>query len=152
MPTKTPTKLEGTLVGLEREYWDAMISKDPTVATRLTAERQIYTGPQGVSTIGADAIGSMVQSDGWKLKSYDFSDVTVLAPTRNMAIVAYHVTEKIDVDGESVTLDANDSTVWLRQNGAWAAVLHSESLEGDPFGRDRHNGHNGHTEPARLDT
>jgi hypothetical protein len=135
------TRLERELIDLEREYWDAMISKDADVTTRLVGEQGIYAGPTGVSLIGADTIGEMVRSDDWTLKRYDFDDVKVLTPARNMAIVAYHVTEQVEVGGRDITLEANDATVWQRQDGRWVSVLHTESLTGDPFGRDRANGH-----------
>jgi hypothetical protein len=32
---------------------------------------------------------------------------------------------------------ANDSSVWIRRDGAWLRALHTESLAGDPDGRDR---------------
>jgi hypothetical protein len=131
------TTVEQEILGLEREYWDSMISKDPKVATKLTAKRSIITGAQGVSTVSSDTIGEMVQTDRWKLKSYEFSDVTASAPTPDLAILAYHVKEELEVEGKPLTLEANDSTVWLRQDGKWVSVLHTESLAGDPFGRDR---------------
>ncbi len=136
------TNLEQELVGLERRYWDAMMTKDGSEAARLTGARQIYAGPTGVSTIERASVGAMVRSDGWKLKGYEFRDVTVLSPSADTAIVAYHVSERVEVDGEDLTFDANDSTVWQRQGeGEWVCILHTESLEGDPFGRDRTNGH-----------
>ena len=82
-------------------------------------------------------IGQMLQSDAWTLKAYEFSDVKVLTPTPDTAIIAYHVTEELDVEGKPLTLEANDATVWLRQDGGWVSVLHTESVAGDPIGRDK---------------
>lgn len=131
----TDIKLE--IEAVEREYWDSMITKDPSVATRLTADRSLITGAQGVREVSSSNIGGMVQSDGWKLQRYEFSDVEVMAPTPDIAIIAYHVLEELDVDGEPVTFEANDSTVWQRKGSDWVSVLHTESVAGDPFGRDR---------------
>jgi hypothetical protein len=39
------------------------------------------------------------------------------------------------VDGEKVKLDAFDSSVWMRRDGEWVCVVHTESLAGDAFGR-----------------
>ena len=33
--------------------------------------------------------------------------------------------------------DAADASTWVRRNGRWVCALHTESLKGDPFGRDR---------------
>ena len=129
--------IEQEVLGVEREYWDSMITKDGAVASRLTGETSIIAGSQGVSTVSSATIGEMVQSDGWKLKSYEFSDVTVMSPTPETAVIAYHVVENLEVDGQPLTLEANDATLWVRQNGGWVSVLHTESVAGDPFGRDR---------------
>jgi hypothetical protein len=55
----------------------------------------------------------------------------------DVAIVAYQVYEELTVDGKPVTLDAADSSTWVRRNGRWLCALHTEAIAGDPFGRDR---------------
>jgi hypothetical protein len=52
-------------------------------------------------------------------------------------VIAYKVTEEMDVDGKPVTLKAADATTWVRKGGKWRAALHTESVLGDPFGRDK---------------
>jgi hypothetical protein len=131
------TQIDKEILELEREYWQAMITKDSEVATRLTADRSIIVGAQGVSTVGKQEIGDMVKSDKWTLKSFDFGDVEFKATDKNTAIIAYTVKEDLEVDGKRLTLEANDSSVWSRRNGTWECVLHTEALKGDPFGRDR---------------
>ena len=54
-----------------------------------------------------------------------------------VAVVAYKVTERVVVDGRQLTLEANDASVWVQRDGEWACSLHTESIAGDPFGRDR---------------
>src|SRR5688572_22278791 len=88
---KMMPNLEQEILGVEREYWDSMITKDGSVASRLTGETSIITGAQGVSTVSSATIGEMVKSDGWKLHSYEFSDVTVMSPAPDTAVIAYHV-------------------------------------------------------------
>jgi hypothetical protein len=131
------TSIDKEIIAVEREYWDSMISKDPSVATRLTADESVIVGAQGVSTVTSQGIGEMVKSEGWKLKKYDFSDVKVMSPAKDIAIVAYHVREELEVEGKPVTLEANDSTTWIRKDGKWVSAAHTESVAGDPFGRDR---------------
>ena len=41
------------------------------------------------------------------------------------------------VDGKPTKLEALDSSVWVRRDGKWVCALHTETLAGDPFGRDR---------------
>ncbi len=125
------------ILALEREYWDAMISKDPQVATRLTADESIVIGPQGVDKVSKKDIGSMLTSEKWKLKKYEFSGVTFSKPDKETAVIAYTVKEDLEVDGTLLSLEANDSTLWVRRGGKWLCMLHTETPKGDPFGRDR---------------
>jgi hypothetical protein len=36
-----------------------------------------------------------------------------------------------------VTLDVVETSVWVRTDGQWLCAAHTESIRGDPFGRDR---------------
>jgi hypothetical protein len=55
----------------------------------------------------------------------------------DVASVACKVDERVVVEGETLPVEANDSSVWVRRNGEWRCALHTESLVGDPYGRDR---------------
>jgi hypothetical protein len=131
------TTIDKEITAVEREYWDSMITKDQEVAPRLTADQSLIAGAQGISTVTPKTIGQMVLSDGWRLKKYDFSDIKVMSPAPDVAIIGYHVREELEVDGQPLTLEANDSTTWVRKNGRWLSAAHTESVSGDPFGRDR---------------
>ena len=133
----TTAAIDREIMNLEREYWDSMISKDPKVATRLTAEESVVVGAQGVSTVSPKTIGPMVTSGGWTLKKYNFSDFKITTPSPDVAIAGYHVREELEVEGKPLTMEANDSSTWIRQSGKWVCAAHTESIAGDPFGRDR---------------
>ena len=51
------------------------------------------------------------------------------------------VHEDLTVEGEPVSLDAADASVWVRREGHWRCAMHTESITGDPFGRDRRSMH-----------
>ncbi|CAN5332860.1 hypothetical protein BH23GEM2_BH23GEM2_06150 [soil metagenome] len=80
----------------------------------------------------------MLVSPQWSLQEYEISDPVVQMIGDDVAITAYTVTEKMTVDNEPLTLKAADASTWVRQNGEWRCALHTESVLGDPFGRDRH--------------
>jgi hypothetical protein len=130
-------QMDREILALEREYWESMITRDPRVATRLTAQESIIVGAQGVGTVSKQEIGSMVNSDKWRLKKFEFGDIKFKSMDENTAIIAYTVKEELDVEGKPLTLEASDSSVWSRRGGKWECVLHTEALKGDPFGRDR---------------
>lgn len=73
--------------------------------------------------------------------------------TADPCIVAYRVHEDLIVDDEPVSMDAADASVWVRTNGVWKCALHTESLIGDAYGRDRKpRVANGNGRSARLES
>lgn len=124
---------------LERRFWDAMKAKDGRSAARMTDDGCIVVGAQGVSSIDSATMEKLTVEGGWELKQYAFDEenAQVRFIGDDVAIVAYKVNERVVVDGKMLPVDANDASVWVRRNGEWLCALHTESLAGDPFGRDR---------------
>ena len=130
--------IEKELLELERQYWNAMKDKDVQAAMRLTDDEFIVTGAQGVALLERGQLGTMLQTANWTIHEFDVSDdVQVLQPTDDVAVVGYRVKEKLTVDGKPVSLEAADASTWVRRGSRWVCVMHSESILGDPFGRDR---------------
>jgi len=129
--------IEAQLLDLEKQYWQAIKDKDVQAAMRLTDDTCIITGAQGVARITRDAFAGMLQAGGWTLHEFTLSDVQVRVLSEDVAILAYKVKELLTVEGKSVTIDAADSSAWVKRDGQWMCALHTEALSGDPFGRDR---------------
>jgi len=130
--------IEKELLQLERQYWNAMKDKDAEAAMRLTDDEVIVTGAQGVARLDRSQIGAMLQSANWTIHEFEVSDdVQVLQPADDVAVLAYKVSEKLTVDGKPVTLEAADASTWVKRDSRWVCALHTESILGDPFGRDR---------------
>jgi hypothetical protein len=130
--------IENGLLALERMFWQAIVDKNASAAKRLTDDPCVIAGAQGVSSVPAEAIASMVEGASYRLKSFELSDdAQVRMLNDDVAILAYRVREELEVDGEPLTLEAADTSTWVRRNGDWVCALHTEALAGDPFGRDR---------------
>jgi hypothetical protein len=130
--------IERDLLALERRYWQAMKDQDVDGAVDLTDATCILTGAQGVTRIDKGSLASMLQDPPSTILDFDIgSDVQVRVPTEDTAIVAYSVHEELIVEGQPVTIDAADASTWVRRKGHWRCALHTESIAGDPFGRDR---------------
>lgn len=127
------------LFDVERRFWDAMKAKDARVAEQLTDDNCIIVGAQGVSEIDRKTMAKLTAEGQWELKQYSFDQANahVRFIDDDVAIVAYKVNERVVVDGKTLPIEANDSSVWIRRDGAWLCALHTESLAGDPYGRDR---------------
>ena len=132
------TALEKELLGLERQYWQAIKDRDVDAAMRLTDETCMVTGPQGVAQMDRQSLGNMLKSASYELDEFKVSDDAQVRLLRDdVAILAYKVREKLRVDGQRLDLEASDASAWVRRNGQWRCALHTESISGDPFGRDR---------------
>lgn len=130
--------VERELLELERRFWQALKDDDVDTALSMTDDPCIVTGPQGVASIDKQAFRKMMQSAPYKLNSFELGDdIQVRLLGDDVAIVAYRVHEEFTLDGKPLSLDALDSSTWVRRNGRWVCALHTESLKGDPFGRDR---------------
>jgi len=127
------------LLDRERQFWDAMRTKDGRVTERMTDDGCIVVGAQGVSSIDRKAMAKLTSEGQWELQQYAIDDrsAKVRFVGDDVAIVAYKVTERVVVDGRTLPLEANDSSVWVRRDGEWLCALHTETLAGDPYGRDR---------------
>jgi uncharacterized protein (TIGR02246 family) len=132
-----PRHDEQELIELEKRYWQAIKDRDGEAATRMSDDPCIVTGPQGVGRVDSRAIGAMIKAQPWALREFDVRDVQVRMLRSDVAILAYRVREELTVEGKPVTLEAADSSTWVRRDGRWVCAMHTESIAGDPFGRDR---------------
>ena len=128
---------EQEIIELENKFWQSIVDDDIDASVAMLDKRSVVTGAQGVATMSHDDYRRMAEQGAgtWVLKSFKLDDVQVSFPTGDVAVIAYKVTEDMDVEGKPLTLRAADATTWVRKDGAWLAALHTESLLGDPFGR-----------------
>jgi uncharacterized protein (TIGR02246 family) len=134
----TPAKQQ-ELLEVERRFWNAIQQKDAQGTARMTDDGCIVVGAQGLSAIDQKTMAKMTAEGKWELQQYSFDEqnAQVRFLTDDVAIVAYKVNERVAIDGQTLPIEANDSSVWVRRDGEWRCALHTESLAGDPYGRDR---------------
>lgn len=130
-------ELTELLSSLEHRFWDAMVERDAAAATALSDEPTVVAGASGAAKIDRATLGAMMSSGGWTLRSYAITDLLVHRVTDDVAVVAYRVHEDLEVDGADVAFDAADASTWVRRDGTWVCALHTESILGDAYGRDR---------------
>jgi hypothetical protein len=133
---QTNDALRDELMVLERKYWNALKDGDSATAMALSDDPFLLVGASGVSEIDNATLGKMMEGATYELKDFIIEDVHVRRLSDDIAALAYRVKEDLFVDGEKVTLDAYDSSIWQRSNGSWVCVVHTESPAGDAFGRD----------------
>jgi ketosteroid isomerase-like protein len=128
---------EKELLRLEREYWQAVKDRDVDTAMRLTDDPCIVAGASGVGRIDQKSFARIMSAATYTLHDFDVREPEVRMIGDDVAILAYKVHEKLTVDGKPIDLDAADASMWVRRNGRWVCALHTESVLGDPYGRDR---------------
>ena len=127
------------LLTLERAYWDAVKDRDARTVGRLTAEECTLAGARGVSAVDAREMGKRIEAATHRIVDYRIDPTTtrITHLSDEMVAISYGIHEDLEVDGKPVQLDAFDVSVWKRGDTGWTCVLHTESIAGDPFGRDR---------------
>ena len=131
------TALENDILELERQYWQALRDGDEETPTRLSDDPCIVAGAQGIASLDRYAVATMMEQ-GWKLERFEIDpDVMVRTINDDVVVLAYRVRQEIAVDGRLLKLQASDTSTWVRRDGRWWCVMHTEALAGDPYGRDR---------------
>jgi hypothetical protein len=129
--------MERKILNLENEYWQALRERDVDAALALTADPCLLVGASGVRRIDHRTYETMMRDESWRIDSFKIGDdVAVEMLSRNAAIIAYSVHEDMTVNGEPRSIDAAESSTWIRKDGKWVCVSHTESFLGEPYGRD----------------
>jgi ketosteroid isomerase-like protein len=131
------TPFEKELIGREQAFWQALKDDDVDAAVRLTHDPCIVTGAQGISRLDRATFAKMMRGANYKLEEFDLDSFEVEKLSDDVAIIGYKVREKMTVDGKPLTLEAADTSTWVKKDGEWLCAMHTEALAGDPFGRDR---------------
>jgi len=117
--------IETELVNLEKMYWTAIQEKDAVVALQLSHDRCVVTGAQGATPIDAGTFREIMDTAPWMLDDFELSDVQVSLVSEDVAIVAYRVKESLIVEGRPLSVEAADSSTWIRSNGRWLCAHHA---------------------------
>jgi len=130
--------VEKELLELERQYWQAMQDRNIEAAVKLTEFPCIVAGASGTMRVERPAFEKMMLDSSYRIQKIELdpkAEVRLL--TDDVAVVAYKLTEEVTVGGERLKVEAADASTWVRRKGQWRCAVHTESIQGDPFGRDR---------------
>ena len=117
-----------TIVKLEKTFWQSMVDKDADKAMTMIADECLITGPMGTMRSDPDDYKRMTEQGSWELDSFEFSDVNVIFPADDTAIIAYKVHQTGTMDDKPMDLNCADSTTWVRDGGDWKCALHTETI------------------------
>lgn len=113
--------------GLENAFWKSMVAGQPDVATQLLTEPAVMVSGHGATKFDHAAYTRMANDDRYKLIDYSISDMDVMFPTEDVAVATYRVDQRMEMEGKPVQMDVYDSSTWVRIDGKWRCVMHTES-------------------------
>ena len=128
---------ERELLDLEDRYWRAIKERDVNAMLSLTEFPCLVAGANGVGLIDRENFVKMMKDPKCTLHDFKVKKAEVRPLGDQVVSVAYEVHEDMTVDGKKVKIEAADTSVWVRRDGRWLCAMHTESVKGDPFGRDR---------------
>ena len=117
-----------TIERVERDFWQALIDKDTEAAAQMIAGDCLITGPRGAMRIDPDKYTAMMKDGDWSLESYAFSDVDVIFPAEDTAVIAYQVRQKGTMKDGPMDMTCADSSTWVKEGGRWKCALHTETI------------------------
>ena len=120
-----------TIERLETEFWQSMVDKDADKAVTMIADECLITGPQGTMRSDPADYKRMTEQGEWELDLFEFSDVQVIFPQEDTAIIAYNVHQTGSMKGQEMDLNCADSSTWVRDGDDWKCALHTETIIGE---------------------
>jgi hypothetical protein len=123
----TPSQRRVEIERLEKAFWQSMVDGEPDVAVRMLTEPALMVSSHGASRFDHAGYTRMANDDRYKLVDYAISDMDVLFPTDDVAVASYRVRQTMEMEGKSVTNEVFDSSTWVKLDGGWRCVAHTES-------------------------
>ena len=117
-----------TIVKLEKTFWQSMVDKDADKAMTMIADECLITGPMGTMRSDPEDYKRMTEVGDWELDKFEFSDVQVIFPADDTAIIAYKVHQTGTMKDQPMDLNCADSTTWVRDGDDWKCALHTETV------------------------
>ena len=59
-------------------------------------------------------MAAMTTEGAWTLKSYAFDDIQVVMPAKDVAIIAYTMRQKVEMDGKTTDMQPAESSTWVK--------------------------------------
>ena len=116
------------IIDLETKFWTSMKEKDVPTAQAMIADECLITGPMGTMKANPEKYAEMTRDGQWTLENFEFSDVNVIFPAEDVAVIAYKVHQTGEMKGKPMDLNCADSTTWARTDGSCKCALHTETI------------------------
>jgi ketosteroid isomerase-like protein len=116
---------------LEQAFWKSLVARDTQAAMGLLAPQALVVNGRGAIRFDPAQYAQLLRDPKHGLLDYTLSDMDVLFPGADVAIVTYRAHQTMQMDGRELTQDVVDSSTWMRLEGVWKCVAHTESEAAD---------------------
>ena len=117
------------ILDLEKKFWTALRERDLDTALTLTDFPCLIAGSHGVYSVDRAQFTEMFNSDKERIRDFDFdedkAEVRQIGP--DTAIVAYNVHSTFGAEGDEKSIDAVDTSTWVKRDNRWVCAMHTET-------------------------
>jgi len=121
------------IIDLETKFWQSMVDNDTDTALAILCEPSLMVSSKGAMRFGHEDFRRMAEKGAMKLQSYQLSDMQVVFPNDDTAVLTYHARQTTAPRGQSdgaMTEEMNDSSTWVKDGDAWKCAVHTETPAG----------------------
>ncbi len=117
------------LVELEKKFWQPMVDQDTDASLSFLHEPALMVSSHGAMKFDHTGYRKMAEHGSMVVKGFELSDVQVVLPNDDTAILTYHVKQKLAERETSREMEEemNDSSTWIKIGDGWKCVMHTES-------------------------
>ena len=122
----TPSK---TLVDLETKFWQSMVDEDTDAALEMLHEPALMVSAHGAMKFDHDGYRKMAEQAPMVVTSFELSNMEVVFPNENTAILPYRVKQGVATrgNGKPSVQQMNDTSTWVQADKQWKCVMHTET-------------------------
>ena len=127
---------EQTLVDLETRFWQSLVDQDTDAACSMLSEPALMVSAHGVIKFDHRGYRRMADQGAMVLTAYELSDMDVVFPNDETAVLSYRVKQRVAPRGKDDVSDQemNDTSTWVHGDSGWKCVVHTET-PAEPAGR-----------------
>lgn len=112
---------------LERAFWQSLVERDAEAARAMLAPEALMVSSHGTLRFDPAQYEKMLLDPKHGLLEYTLSDMDVLFAGDDVAIATYRAHQVMQMDGRRMEQEVVDSSTWVRMDGGWKCVAHTES-------------------------
>lgn len=119
--------LKQTMYDLETAFWSAMRDRDGAAGAKMCADTVVTINAQGVCTLSTEEMRQKLETGEWMPGRFYFSDIHVMSPSPDVAVIGYQVKQEVKANGQDKTFTAAECATWVYSVDRWLCHARCES-------------------------